>query len=537
MLRTRTWMAASLLAITACTAELPDSIEVDDDPGDVDADAKFVRAAEPIARRYIVVLDEPKDPAARRAIDVDRVAADLSAVHAAAVDVTWSHALHGFAAEMDEADARALAADPRVAFVQEDGVVRANATQTNATWGLDRIDQASLPLSSTYTYNNDGAGVTVYVIDTGIRTTHQDFGGRAVPGYTAINDGNGSNDCNGHGTHVAGTVGGATWGVAKGATLVAVRVLGCNGSGSDSGVISGIDWVAQDADGPAVINMSLGGGASNATDAAVRRAHDAGVTVVVAAGNENQNACNVSPSRAPEAITVASSTSSDSRSSFSNWGSCVDIFAPGSNIRSASSGSNTGSTTLSGTSMASPHVAGAAALYLAANPGASPTAVATALTGNATTNKISGPNGSPNRLLYVGFIGEGGGGGDDGGGDDGGGDDGGGDDPDPPPPTEGTPRSGTSDYSVARGAWVRYQPITVLDGTTFEVTLSGSGDPDLYVRFDAQPTLTTFTCRSWSPTATERCTVTVPTGASQAYIGIYGYSASTYRLTATWVEP
>ena len=526
MLRSKPWLPISLLAVAACTVEVTDTtIDVADDPGDSGADAKFVRVDEPIARRYIVVLDEPKDPAARRAIDVPATALDLADRHAALVDVTWEHALLGFAAEMDEADALALAADPRVAFVQEDGVVRAIGTQTNATWGLDRIDQASLPLSGSYTYNNDGDGVTVYVIDTGIRTSHQDFGGRALPGFTAINDGNGSNDCNGHGTHVAGTVGGSTWGVAKGSTLVAVRVLGCSGSGSDSGVISGIDWVAENASGPSVINMSLGGGASNATDAAVRRAHDAGVVVAVAAGNENQNACNVSPARAPEAITVASSTSSDSRSSFSNWGSCVDIFAPGSNIRSATASNNTGSTTMSGTSMASPHVAGAAALVLAAEPEASPSEVASALTTNASANKISGTSGSPNRLLYVGFVGEG---------------DGGGEDPPPPPPPppgEGTPRSGTSDYSVSQGSWVRYQPLTVLDGTTFTVTLSGSGDPDLYIRFDAQPTLNAFHCRSWSPTATELCSVTVPDGATRAYIGIYGYSSSSYHLEASWVEP
>jgi subtilisin family serine protease len=243
--------------------------------------------------------------------------------------------------------------------------------------------------------------VTAYVIDTGIQP-HNEFSGRLGSGYTAINDGRGTTDCNGHGTHVAGTVGGTTYGVAKQVTLVPVRVLGCDGSGTNSGVIAGMDWVAGRG-GPAVANMSLGGGASTATDSAVSRMTSSGVTTVVAAGNENQNACNVSPARASSAITVGSTTNTDARSSFSNWGSCVDIFAPGSNITSAWIGSTSATNTISGTSMASPHVAGVAAQYLQTNPGASPTTVTNALIGNATTGVVSGTNGSPNRLLFTNY--------------------------------------------------------------------------------------------------------------------------------------
>ena len=387
MTRFPTWLPA-LLMLGACTVDttVESTLDVDETPA---AEGKFIRVDEPVPRRYIVVFEEPKDALARGAVDVNADATQLATSFSANVHETWEHALHGFAAEMDESDAERMAEDPRIAFVQEDGVVHASGTQNGATWGLDRIDQANRPLSGSYVYPNEGSGVTAYIIDTGIRVSHQSFGGRARAGYSAINDGRGSDDCQGHGTHVAGTVGSSTWGVAKNVQLVAVRVLGCNGSGTDSGVISGINWVAQNRQGPSVANMSLGGGASAATDTAIRNAHNSGVTMVVAAGNENQNACNVSPARAPEAITVASSTSSDARSSFSNHGSCVDIFAPGSSITSANYSSASGSTTMSGTSMASPHVAGAAALYLSANPNATPSQVAAALTGNASSGKIS----------------------------------------------------------------------------------------------------------------------------------------------------
>jgi subtilisin family serine protease len=302
---------------------------------------------------------------------------------------------------MSEADALAISRDPRVAYVEEDAEMHAIATQTSAPWGLDRIDQRDRPLSGTYTYTSTGSGVNAYVIDTGIRRTHADFGGRAFSGFTAINDGRGTTDCNGHGTHVAGTIGGGTYGVAKSVRLYAVRVLSCSGSGSTSGVIAGVDWVRANRVRPAVANMSLGGGASSSLDTAVRNSIAAGVTFAVAAGNSNANASNFSPARVSEAITVGSSTSSDSRSSFSNFGSVVDIFAPGSSIRSAWYTSDTATATLSGTSMASPHVAGAAARYLQTSPSASPSTVRNALVNTATTGRLSGiPTGTANRLLF-----------------------------------------------------------------------------------------------------------------------------------------
>ena len=348
--------------------------------------------------QYIVVL---KDNVADVDLEASRLAqnyfGDRSDGH------TYRRALKGFSVRMSEKQAEKLAADPRVAFVEEDSEVTASATQTGATWGLDRIDQRNLPLDGNYTYNFTGAGITAYIIDTGIRATHSQFGGRVISGFTAINDGQGTNDCNGHGTHVAGTVGSSTYGVAKDVTLVAVRVLNCSGSGTNSGVIAGVDWVTSNhtAGTAAVANMSLGGGASSALDTAVNNSINDGVTYAVAAGNSNANACNSSPSRVANALTVGSTTNTDARSSFSNFGTCVDIFAPGSSITSAWSTSDTATNTISGTSMASPHVAGVAALYLASNPGASPATVAAAIINSATLNKVTNPGtGSPNRLLY-----------------------------------------------------------------------------------------------------------------------------------------
>jgi serine protease len=351
-----------------------------------------------IPGHYIVVLNDDFAPAA--------VAAEAGV----SPRFVYTAAINGFAGPLNAGQLNALQRHPGVAWIEQDAVVTLDATQTNATWGLDRIDQRDLPLNGTYTYTPTGAGVRAYIIDTGIRRTHDDFGGRAQHGYTAISDGRGSDDCNGHGTHVAGTVGGTVWGVAKGATLVAVRVLDCNGSGTNSGVIAGMDWVTGNHVKPAVANMSLGGGASSTIDAAVDRMHNAGVTVVVAAGNSNANACNYSPARAPNAITVGATTSTDARASYSNYGSCLDLLAPGSSIRSAWHTSNTATNTISGTSMASPHVAGVAALYLQGSPSATPATVTNAIVGAATTGKVtSAGSGSPNRLLYS-IIGSGGGG-------------------------------------------------------------------------------------------------------------------------------
>jgi subtilisin family serine protease len=394
---------ALALAPAALVACFPD-----DHAKPVDTSSKFIRVAHPIAGQYIVVLDTPAGSRALRAAEISAAASQLLTPFSAKAQLQYATAIAGFSVEeLTEPEAVQIAADPKVAYVQENGLVSINATQTNATWGLDRIDQPALPLNQTYTYNADGTGVTAFIIDTGIRSTHSNFGGRVGPGFTSINDGQGTNDCNGHGTHTAGTVGSATYGVAKNVQVVPVRVLNCQGEGSDAEVIAGVDWVAANHTGPSVANMSLGGDASPALDTSIHNLVTAGVTVAVAAGNETQDACNVSPAREPFAITVGSTTTGDSRSGFSNFGTCVDISAPGSGITSLSNGSDSATAVLSGTSMATPHVAGAAALYLSANPTATPAQVAAALTSNATAGRLTGLNGSPNLLLYIGFIGGG----------------------------------------------------------------------------------------------------------------------------------
>ncbi len=357
-----------------------------------------------IENSYIVMLDDSVVGEKGAYSIASYVADDLAARHKGKIKRVYKHAVNGFSIEMSEADAEAMALDFRVAVVEEDGVMTADATQTNPPWGLDRIDQRNLPLNATYVYNWTGSGVRVYVIDTGIRTAHTQFGGRASNVFDAFG-GNGQ-DCNGHGTHVAGTVGGSTYGVAKSALLRGVRVLNCSGSGSTSGVIAGVDWVRQNHIAPAVANMSLGGGISTTLDTAVNNLHNANVTIAVAAGNSNgANACNFSPSRAVNAITTGSTTTTDARSSFSNIGTCLDIFAPGSGILSAWYTSNTATATLSGTSMASPHVAGVAALYKQAFPSASSTTIRNAIVNNATTGVVTNAgSGSPNRLLYSRFF-------------------------------------------------------------------------------------------------------------------------------------
>jgi hypothetical protein len=359
---------------------------------------KFRRTKNAIAHQYIVVL---KDDVNQQ--DVPSVASQVALGAGGVPTHVYQHALKGFSIQLPEAAAIALSNNPRVDYVAEDGPVSSNTTQTNPpSWGLDRIDQRDLPLNNAYTYDVNGAGVHAYVIDTGIRPTHQDFGGRASIAADFVGDGQNGNDCNGHGTHVAGTVGGTSFGVAKGVTIHAVRVLDCGGFGAFSTVIAGVDWVTANHLSPAVANMSLGGSAFDPLDTAVRNSINSGVTYAISAGGSSADASGFSPARVGEAITVAASDISDVMASSSNGGTIVDLFAPGVNITSAWITSDTASVVLSGTSMASPHVAGAAALYLQSNPGAPPASVQAAIVNNASLNKISGIfiAGTPNRLLY-----------------------------------------------------------------------------------------------------------------------------------------
>jgi subtilisin family serine protease len=395
-------------------------------------EVRHVRNA--VADQYLVVFRDERV----RGEDVDRVAAEVSLQHGAEVQSKWRHALRGFGARMTAGEARALAQDPRVAFVEEDSGGHGDATiEVNPTWGLDRIDQHYRPLNQAYLYNGTGAGVNVYVVDSGIRTTHAEFEGRAFGGslgFTAYNDGWDTNDCYGHGTHVAGTIGGRTFGVAKSARLFSVRVLDCNNNttvqttmgpvASWQPLIDGINWVIANHVSPAVANMSLSGSQSATVDTAVRNLIAAGVTVVVAAGNKNLDASGFSPADVTAAIVVGASDSTDGRALFgstvnpgSNYGRYLDLFAPGQDVTSAypidlNTGlrSDTATAIMSGTSMAAPHVAGAAALYLAGHPAADPRQVSIALTANATSGVLAtaGTNaigaGSPNLLLFESFI-------------------------------------------------------------------------------------------------------------------------------------
>jgi len=486
-------------------------------------EAEFREAERPVYGEYIVVL---KDSAASLSYERSGAPSTASVANTMArsygldVSYTYSHVLRGFVAKADEKALVELLMDSRVAYVEENGVVSiSQTTQNNATWGLDRVDQRDRPLNGTYVYDTNASNVYTYVIDTGVRPTHNDFGGRVISGFTAISDGRGSNDCNGHGTHVAGTVAGATWGVAKSAVIVPIRVLGCNGSGTNAGVIAGMDWVTANHVKPAVANMSLGGGASTTTDSAVTRMRNAGVTVVVAAGNENQNACNVSPARSSSAITVGSTTSSDARSSFSNWGSCVDIMAPGSSITAPWYTSNTATNTISGTSMASPHVAGIAALYLADNPSATPAQVENAVISNASVNKLSGLNGAPNLLAYSRFGG------------------GGGNPPPPPGPTELQNGVAVTGLSGATGSETFFTIDVPAGATNFVVQISGgSGDADLYTRFGTAPTTSSYACRPWLNGNNETCTEATPSAGTH-HIMVRGYSSySGVTIVASFEE-
>ena len=442
----------ALLLVPATLAACQDSPAPMSAP---DAEAALVRSPNAIPGEYIVVFntDVPDAPGLAR---------QMTAAHGGTLRHTYQHAIRGFAANLPDGAVAALQRHPAVAYIEQDQPMHAiNVTQTGATWGLDRVDQRDLPLSTTYSYANNGAGVRAYILDTGIRYSHVEFVGRSSFGFDAFG-GNGS-DCNGHGTHVAGTVGGTIYGVAKGVSLVAVRVLDCNGSGTTAGVIAGVDWVTANHVKPAVANMSLGGGASSTLDNAVAASIAAGVTYALAAGNGDfigrpQDACNSSPARVPAGITVGSTTSADNESSFSNYGTCVDILAPGSGITSAWYQGDTQLNTISGTSMASPHVAGAAALYLAANPGSTPAQIASALTSNASLNKItlhsrSTSGGTPNRLLYTGT--------------------GGTVEPPPPPPPPGGITLAVSTYKV-KGLQTADLTWSGAAGTSVDVFRNGS---------------------------------------------------------------
>jgi subtilisin family serine protease len=384
-------MRRNVVAVAACTLALAACSET---PTEVDRavepDLAVTSAGQPsVAGRFIVTLRERTNPAA------------VAREYKLQPDFVYTHALTGFAGRISEAARQGLLRDSRVLRVEPDGIATIVTTQSNATWGLDRVDQRALPLNTTYNYTNTGAGVTAYIIDTGLRFSHGEFGGRASTGFDAI-DGGSADDCHGHGTHVAGTVGGTTYGIAKGVTLIGVRVLNCSGSGTWSQVIAGINWVTGNhaAGAPAVANLSLGGGANSSVDAAVAGMISDGVATAIAAGNSRRNACQFSPARVGAAMTIGATTRTDGRASFSNYGNCVDWFAPGVSITSAWYNSNTATNTISGTSMASPHTAGVAALYLEDNASASPAAVRTALFNNTTKNVVTSSKTTNNHLLF-----------------------------------------------------------------------------------------------------------------------------------------
>jgi len=390
MHRSLTAIAMFTMALVACS-DSPTNINSETEPSLSAASAN----APVVAGRFIVTLRERVSPSG--------VARD----HGIRPDFVYTHALNGFAGAISDAARQGLLRDNRVARVEPDGIATIVTTEANVTWGLDRVDQRALPLSTTYTYTSTGSGVHAYIIDTGILYSHTEFGGRASSGYDAV-DGGSADDCNGHGTHVSGTVGGATYGLAKDVALVGVRVLNCSGSGTWSGVIAGIDWVAANHVGPAVANMSLGGGANSSVDDAVKGMIASGVATAIAAGNGNQggraqDACKYSPARVPEAMTIGATDRTDTKASWSNYGNCVDWFAPGVGITSSWSTSTTATNTISGTSMATPHTAGVAALYLQNNPGASPQQVRDALYNAATQGIVKNSKTANNHLLFTDF--------------------------------------------------------------------------------------------------------------------------------------
>ena len=532
-------MAIALLAVGASSA--------------MAAPGKITPVGEPIAGHYVVTLDDTT-------VDVPSFARHLTDSVNGKLGFVYTSALHGFSVSgITRDEAVSLSRRVGVAMVQEDGRLHVAGTQANPPYGLDRIDQRTLPLNQSYTYNNDGTGVHAYDLDTGITPSHVEFTGRASVGTDTVGDGHNGIDCNGHGTHTAGTIGSRAYGVAKGVSLVAVRVLDCNGSGSSSGIVAGINWVTAHAIHPAVANMSLGTttGTDSTIDSAVTNSINSGVVYAVAAGNGYGNglgiaedACTHSPSDVPGALTVSGVDQTDTKPGYANTGTCVDIFAASENVLSTWYTSNTASQTDSGTSMATPHVTGAAALYLAANPTATSAQVVNALNSNADQGVVKSPgSGTPNRLLYVGFIGAGG-------------------SPTPTPtptatptttptstptptptptgdPDPGTPNltngATTSSTSAAVGAW-KYFKIQVPAGkSTLKLDLVGpscgllscAADLDLYGNRAAKPTTTVYGCSAATGSSTETCSISSP-AADWYYVGVYTYSGSANQSMTEW---
>ncbi len=453
-----------------------------------------------IKDQYIVVYKTPEMTTQSSEQFTQSVTADIQSVIQTQVLATYSEVLNGAVVKANATQLQYILSRSDVAYVEQDKTISISpifsAQQANPTWGLDRIDQRNLPLDNQYNVDDDGNVVTAYIIDTGILNSHNEFGGRSKSGYDFVDNDSNANDCNGHGTHVAGTVGGSVYGVAKKVRLVGVRVLNCNGSGSVSGVVSGINWVAnagKNDGGPSVANMSLGGGTSTSINNAVNSAVDQGIFFAVAAGNENTDACNRSPASAANAYTVASTTVSDNRSGFSNYGRCVDIFAPGSNITSAWIGNNGATRTISGTSMATPHVAGVAALYYDKKPSLSTTDLAKLLDDSSTKNVVKDPRtGSPNQLVYA------------------------------------KSKGSNGLTKVVSGAANSAQnfSLKIPAGTkTIVATLGGgSGDPDLYVRRGVTPLPFDFDCASENVGSDERCIIKNPK-AGTWYFQVYGYTS------------